>query len=141
MADAQTTTVNNAQKTCNKQTVSTETIGTLTKTTTQNCEKNMQETVTIAPDGNNILKGKCPCGRFNLDKLSKESRAYSFKSSNSALAISNGIVIFAMLVLEEILKKQCHCDKVNLDEIFLITEAIVALGDGLQLNNPQPFNS
>lgn len=133
------TIVNNRQCSCEEVAVDTVTEETKTITTTQNCQKNTNETITQATG--NILIGQCPCGRFDLDRLAEESRCCAFKSSNIVAATSNAIVVFSLLVLQEILKEECRGDSLNLDNVFLITSAMAALGDGIQINNPPPFNS
>ena len=133
------TIVENHQCSCEEVSVETVTEDTKTVTTTQNCQKNTNESVTKATG--NILTGKCPCGRFDLDRLAEESRCWAFKSSNIVAATSNSIVVFSLLVLQEILKEECRAGSLNLDNVFLITSAMAALGDGIQINNPPPFNS
>lgn len=138
MPDATMTTV--SEKICDTTRVTTETQDNVTTTTTNTTSKNCNETVTKTPDPN-TLTACCPCGKFDLNKLAEESRRCAFKSSNIALADSNSIVVFAMLILQEILKKQCRNNTLNLDTIFLITSTIATLGDAVLINNPQPFNS
>lgn len=135
-----TTTVTASEKICDTTKVTTETEDNITTTTTNTCSKNCNETITTAPDPSSFT-ACCPCGKFDLDKLAEESRRCAFKSSNIALATSNGIVVFTMLVLQEILKRQCRSNTLNLDTIFLIASTIATLGDGVLINNPQPFNS
>ena len=140
MADS-TTTVTTSENICDTTKVKTITEDNITTTTTNNCTKSCNETTTKSPDGADTLTACCPCGNFDLDKMAEESLRCAFKSSNVALAISNSIVVFAMIVLQEILKQECHNKTLNLDTIFLLTNTIATLGDGVLINNPQPFTS
>lgn len=135
------TRVTTSEKNCNVSTVRTTTQDTVTTTQTDNHTKTRSETVTVTPDETNTLIAACPCGRFDLDKLAEESRREAFKSSNIALAISNSIAVFTLLILQEILKNQCKTHRLNLNTVFLITSAIAGLVDGVIVNNPAPFNS
>lgn len=137
MAESKVTT---SEKACDKVTVTAATVGNTTTTKTNNCAKACNETITITPDST-IIKKTCPCGHFDLDKLAEDSRRAAFKSSNIAAATSNSIVVFSLLILQEILKNLCKAKRLNLDTVFLITSAMALLAEGLQLNNPQPFNS
>lgn len=138
MAD---TIVTNTENSCNRQIVENQTEDTKTTTTTSNQGKTVQETITVTePDASQCNCG-CPCGRFNLDKLAEESRREAFQSSNIVAATSNSIVVFTMLILQEILKDLCRSDNFNIDNVFLVTTALAALGDGMQINNPPPFTS
>lgn len=141
MPEVTTTSVTNAQKNCDTVKVSTITEGSVTKTTTNNCSKACNESITVSPEPNSILTACCPCGRFDLDKLAEESRRCAFKSSNIVLATSNSIVVFTLLVLQEILKNQCRSHRLNLDTVFLIASAMATVGEGIRVNNPPPFNS
>lgn len=138
MADA---TVTNTENSCNRQTVENQAEDTKTTTITSNQGKTVQETITVTePDSSKNSCG-CPCGHFNLDKLAEESRREAFQSSNIIAATSNSIVVFTMIILQEILKDLCRSDNFNIDNVFLITSALAALGDGIQINNPPPFTS
>lgn len=135
------TTVTTAEKICDTTKITTDTTDNITTTTTDTCSKSSNQTVTKAPPASNVLTTCCPCGHFDLNKLAEESRRCAFKSSNVALAVSNSIVVFTMIVLQEILKNQCRCKNLNLDTVFLLASTIATLGDAVLINNPQPFNS
>lgn len=135
------TKVQTSEKVCGTTKVTTRAENDVTETQTDNTSKTISETVTISSDEVDTLHAKCPCGNFDLDKLAEESRQCAFKSSNIVAATSNSIVVFTLLILQEILKKQCHTKNLNIDNVFLITSAIATLGDGIQINNPPPFNS
>jgi hypothetical protein len=109
-----------------------------TTTTTTNQRTSTVETTETAGD---ILAGCNSCGHFDLKKLAEESRCAAFRSSNIAAATSNSVVIFTMLILQEILIKECKKGTLNLDTIFLISNAISNLSTGIIVVNPQPLSS
>lgn len=135
------TTVSTSIKTRDTTKVSTSTEEAITTTQTDNCSKTSNETVTNTPDARGTMRVRCPCSKFDLDKIAEESRRCAFKSSNIILATSNAIVVFTLLVLQEILITQCRRGRLNYDTLFLITSAIAALGDSIKINNPPPFTS
>lgn len=130
--------VTTTQRSRNQESVQTITDGDKTTTITRNQNSNVNESVTQTKSP---YEGDCPCGRFNLDKLADETLACSLQSSNIMLAQSNAIVVFTMIILQEVLITICKSDNFKIDNVFLITSALASLGDGLQINNPPPFNS
>ncbi len=136
MAD---TIVTNTENSCNKATAETITEDTKTTTINNNQSNSVNETITITETDEDECC--CPCGHLNLDKLAEESCQCAFRSSNVVIATSNSIMVFTMIVLQEVLKELCRSKNFNLDDIVLITSALAVLGDGININNPQPFNS
>lgn len=111
-------------------------------TTTETITDNQTTTTTAtrdddAPDQTQ----KCPCGNLDLRKLVEQTRCWAFKSSNVAAATANGVLIFAMKILQEILISECESDNANIDNIFLIASAIGEIAQIIEVYNPQPFNS
>jgi len=109
-----------------------------TTTTTNNRNTTICETTEIADD---TSEGCNQCGHFDLKKLAEESRCAAFRSSNIAVATSNSVVIFTMLLLQELLIKECKKGTLNLDTIFLISNAISNLSVGIIVINPPPLSS
>lgn len=121
-------------------TVVTETDPTASTTTTTTTNQQNSSTCQITETEN--TNAPCgPCAHFDLKKLAEESRAAAFRSSNIAAATSNSVIIFTMLVLQELLIKECKKNTLDLDAIFLISNAISNLGDGITITNPQALNS
>ncbi|WP_418627456.1 hypothetical protein [Anaerosinus sp.] len=136
MAD---TTVTNTDNSCNTQSVETATEDTKTTQITTNQSNDVNETITVTkPDENDCC---CPCGHLDLDKLAEDACQCAFRSSNIVIATSNSIMVFTMIILQEVLKELCRSKNFNLDDVVLITSALAVLGDGININNPQPFNS
>lgn len=115
-----------------------EATATTTSTTTNQRTSSISETTEIAGDN---LAGCNSCGHFDLKKLAEESRCAAFRSSNIAAATSNSVVIFTMLILQEILIKECKRGTLDLNTIFLISNAISNLSTGIIVVNPQPLSS
>jgi hypothetical protein len=109
-----------------------------TTTTTNQRTSTVSETLETAGDTVAICNNCC---HFDLKKLAEESRCAAFRSSNIAAATSNSVVIFTMLVLQELLIKECKKGTLNLDTIFLISNAISNLSVGIIVINPQPLSS
>lgn len=137
MAESTTCTT---QDTNNVTTVVTQTVDDTTTTTTTTNNQSCTKTVTDSDEDEIDNSNGCACGPFNLDKLAEQSRNAAFRSSNIAVATSNSVSIFAMLILQELLIKQCRKKQLNLDDLFLITTAIAALAENVQSYNPQPLN-
>lgn len=115
-----------------------EATATTTSTTTNQRNSTISE-VTETNEGN--LVGCNSCGHFDLKKLAEESRCAAFRSSNIAAATSNSVVIFTMLILQEILIKECRKGTLDLNTILLISNAISSLSTGIIVVNPQPLSS
>lgn len=109
-----------------------------TTTTTNERTSTISETTQTAADQ---VAGCNNCGHFDLKKLAEESRCAAFRSSNIAAATSNSIVIFTMLILQELLIKECKKTTLNLDTILLISSAVSNLSVGIIVTNPQPLSS
>ncbi|MBP2631950.1 MAG: hypothetical protein H6Q70_2578 [Firmicutes bacterium] len=122
-------------------TVVTEVDTTTATTTTTTTNNNNSSTCQTVETGSDSSENCNQCGHFNLKKLAEESRYAAFRSSNIAAATSNSVVIFTMLVLQELLIKECKKGTLDLDAIFLISNAISDLSVGIVVTNPQPLNS
>lgn len=136
MAD---TTVTNTENSCNTQSVETNTEDTKTTKITNNQSDAVNETVTTTETDDDGCC--CPCGHLDLDKLAEDTCQCAFRSSNIVIATSNSIMVFTMIILQEVLKELCRSKNFNLEDVVLITSALAILGDGININNPQPFNS
>lgn len=115
-----------------------QTTATTTTTTTNQRNSTISE---ITETNEDNLAGCNNCSHFDLKKLAEESRCAAFRSSNIAAATSNSVVIFTMLILQEILIKECRKGTLNLDTILLISNAISNLSTGIIVVNPQPLSS
>lgn len=115
-----------------------ETTDATTTTTTNQRTSTISETTETTGDS---LNGCTPCGPFDLKKLAEESRCAAFRSSNIAAATSNSVVIFALLILQELLIKECKKGTLDLNTIFLISNAISNLSTSIIVINPPPLNS
>ncbi|MBP2631068.1 MAG: hypothetical protein H6Q70_1696 [Firmicutes bacterium] len=115
-----------------------ETTSATTTTTTNQRTNTLSETTETTED--NLIDCN-NCGNIDLRKLAEESRCAAFRSSNIAAATSNSVVIFTMLILQEILIKECKKGTFDLDSILLISNAISNLSAGIVVVNPQPLNS
>lgn len=123
----------------NKTTVITDTIDDKTVTTT--CIDNKTTTKTSNKTLNDPKVIRCPCHRLNLQKLLEETRCQAFKSSNRAAARADGVLLFALQILQNILICKCKQEEVNINDLFLIATAMGEIGDIISIYNPPPFNS
>lgn len=138
---AETTTTNTTECSTDITTVVTEVdtqTDTTTTTTTNQRTSNVSETTEIADDAVALCNNCC---HFDLKKLAEESRCAAFRSSNIAAATSNSVVIFTLLILQELLIKECKKGTLNLDTILLISSAISNLSVGIIVTNPPPLSS
>lgn len=110
----------------------------VTSATTTTTTNNRNTTTCAITETNDALSERC---HFDLKKLAEESHCAAFRSSNIAAATSNSVVIFTMLLLQELLIKECKKGTINLDTILLISNAISNLSAGVIVTNPQPLNS
>jgi len=109
-----------------------------TSTTTTTTTNNRNTTTCAITEATNNLSEHC---HFDLKKLAEESRCAAFRSSNIAAATSNSVVIFTLLVFQELLIKECKKSTLDLNTIFLISNAISNLSASILVTNPQPLNS
>lgn len=122
-----------------KTTVITDTVDDKTVTTT--CVDNKTTTKTSSqtiPDPRII---RCPCHRLNLPKLLEETRCQAFKSSNRSATRADGVLLFALQILQNILIFKCKQKEVNINDLVLIAIAMGEIGDIISIYNPPPFNS
>lgn len=138
MAEKTTTTTEN----CNDTTtvVITDASGQTTRTETST--DNQTTTITATEEiPDSCEEFKCPCGDLNLHRLLEQSRCWAFKSSNISAATANGVIIFAMKILQEILIQLCKSEETTLNDIVLVAVAIGELSEVIRVYNPAPFNS
>ena len=136
-----TTKTNTTESSTDITTIVTEVDHTTDATTTTTTNQRTSTVSETTETDDDRVAGCNNCGHFDLKKLAEESRCAAFRSSNIAAATSNSVVIFTMLVLQELLIKECKKGTLNFDMIFLISNAISNLSAGIIVINPPPLNS
>ena len=76
----------------------------------------------------------CPYIISDLEELERKAKRLANCSTRATVAASNSIVIFTMLVLEEILEQLAQDPIANLSSILSVANSIADLGSSIQLD-------
>lgn len=81
-------------------------------------------------DSNRVLNS---CNMFNIEELEKKARKLAC-STNMTIAAGNSVVLFTMLLLEEILEQLALDPITNLSSIITIANTISTLNSSIRID-------